>query len=285
MTDWRRNVKWWALVLLLVITVLIWYLVWRADQGVLTVAFLDIGQGDSIYIEGPNGNQILVDGGPNSAVLRRLSSVMPLFDHSIDVVVETHPDADHIAGLVDVFERYKVSYFLEPGIPNDTAPYMALQEKVQNEKGLSKVIARRNMRIDLGRGAQLHILFPDRDVSGVETNTGSIVARLEYGKTSVLLTGDSPIAIESYLVSLNKEDLKSTILKLGHHGSRTSSSQEFVEAVNPDMAIISAGKDNRYGHPHKEVISMLESLHIPFLSTAREGTILYRSNGISFSKK
>lgn len=274
--------KWWVVVFLLLVTALVWYLVLRVERGVLTVAFLDIGQGDSIYIEGPNGNQILIDGGPNAAVLRQLPKVMPLFDRSIDVVVATHPDADHIGGLVDVFERYKVSYFIEPGIPNDTAPYFALQEKIEIEKDLVEVVARRGMVVDLGRGVALRILFPDRDVSGIETNTGSIVARLEYGQTSVLLTGDSPISIESYLVSLGAEDLHSTILKLGHHGSRTSTSEAYVEAVSPDVAIISAGKDNRYGHPHKEVIGILSELMVPYRNTSEEGTIVFTSNGTSF---
>lgn len=285
MADWRKNVKWWALLLLLGITVLIWYLVLRAESGVLTVAFLDVGQGDSIYIEGPNGNQILIDGGPNAAVLRKLPKVMPFLDRSIDVVVGTHPDADHIGGLVDVFARYDVSYYMEPGIPNDTAPYLALQETLKQEKGLSEVIARRGMVIDLGRGVLLRVLFPDRDVSGIETNTGSIVARLEYGNTSVLLTGDSPMAIESYLLSIDARGLRSDILKLGHHGSRTSSSKEFVEAVGPSVAIISAEKDSRYGHPHKEVLETLMSLGVSYLSTADEGSIRYVSDGVVFTKK
>lgn len=285
MPNWRRNAKSWLLVFLCIVIGFIWYLVWRAEREVLTVAFLDIGQGDSIYIEGPNGNQILVDGGPNAAVLRQLPKVMPFLDRSLDVVIGTHPDADHIGGLSDVFKRYKVTYLLEPGIPNNTGPYRAFREAAENEKGLVEVVARRGMIVDLGRGAELHILFPDRDVSKVETNTGSIVARLAFGNTSVLLTADSPIAIESYLLSLNRAGLKSTILKLGHHGSHTSSSKEYVEAVAPSVAIISAGKNNRYGHPHKEVLAILKSLGVPYQSTAEEGTIRYVSNGVQFTQK
>lgn len=238
-----------------------------------------------MYIEGPNGNQLLVDGGPPSgAVLRELGKVMPFFDRSIDVVMESHPDQDHIGGLPEVFSRFQVAYFIEPGIVNDTAATVALTNAVEQE-GAQDILARRDMVIDLGSGVRARVLFPDRGVEHIETNTGSIVVRLEYGSTSVLLTGDSPVAIESYLVSLDAEGLQSTILKLGHHGSRTSSSKEYLEAVHPEVAIVSAGKDNQYGHPHQEVLDTLATLKIPYRSTAEEGTLRFVSDGKTFTQK
>src|SRR3989344_5060951 len=168
----------------------------------LAVSFLNIGQGDAIFIESPTGVQMLIDGGPpDGSVLRELGKAMPFFDRTIDAVVETHPDQDHIGGLPDVFERYKVKTFLEPGIPNDTGATRALARAAEEEQNVTRVLARSGMRLMLGGGAYADILFPDRDVSGVETNTGSIVMRIVYGDTSFILTGDSPQAIEKYLSS------------------------------------------------------------------------------------
>src|SRR3989344_8770192 len=154
----------------------------REDRGgILTVAFLDIGQGDAIFIESPTGNQMLIDGGPGKSVLRELSAVMPFYDRSIDALLATHADQDHVGGLPDVLNRYRVDYFFETGNPGPSSSYEEL-EKVIKEKSkegkIKKVLARRGMTVDLGGGVKLEILFPDRDPTGMETNMSSIVARL-----------------------------------------------------------------------------------------------------------
>ncbi len=246
----------------------------------LTVAFLDVGQGDSIYIEAPDGAQMLIDGGNGKAVLRNLGSVMPFFDRSIDVVIATHPDEDHIGGLPEVFKRYRVGKYIDPGINDHSATYETILREAE-QQGVSHVIAKRGMRIVLDKQDDIYfdILFPDRQLDGVDTNTASVVGRLVYGNTSFLLTGDSPQAIEQYLVALDGATLKSDVLKLGHHGSRTSSSEIFLTTVHPSLAIISAGKDNRYGHPHKEVLDLLTRLHIPSRSTITERSIILKSDG------
>ncbi|TSD05660.1 MAG: beta-lactamase domain-containing protein [Parcubacteria group bacterium Greene0714_7] len=245
----------------------------------LKVSFLNIGQGDSIFIEGPTGIQMLVDAGPpDKSVLRELGSVMPMFDRSIDAMVETHPDQDHLGGIPDVFERYRVETFLEPDIPNDTKATKATVLAVQ-KSGVKKITARRGMRLILGGGAYADILFPDRDVSKIETNTGSIVMRVVYGNTSFLLNGDSPQVIEKYLVSIDGKNLQSTILKAGHHGSKNSSAPEFVKAVNPEYGIFSRGCDNKYGHPASRVGDLFQSLDIPILDTCKNGRVTFLSDG------
>lgn len=257
----------------------IWHVVFSESRGaILTVAFLDIGQGDSIFIEAPNGNQALVDGGPNKSVLRALAGVMPFYDHTIDAVVATHPDQDHVSGLVDVLNRFSVAAVFEPGVNASTSVYQVL-EKTIAEKKIPRILARRGMRIVLDEGVSLNILFPDRDVSNTETNTASIVAQLHYGSTNVLLTGDSPQAIEKYLVSLDGAALRSDILKPGHHGSKTSSSLEFVSAVAPRYAVISAGKNNKYGHPHRETLDTLKQFGISVFRTDMSGTVIFQSDG------
>ncbi len=256
-------------------------------KPVLKVAFLDIGQGDAIFIEGPNGNQVLIDGGPDRSVLRELGKVMPFYDRKIDVVIATHPDSDHIEGLNDVLDRYKVDVFMESGVNAETKIYEGLKSKVkklESEAKIKHIEVRRGMNIDLGSGAVLEILFPVYDPYFLETNTASIVTRLVYGESEFLFTGDSPKEIESFLVAedkLGRIELQSDVLKAGHHGSRTSTSEEYLEAVNPEYVVISAGKDNRYGHPHKEVLDILDKFGTKILRTDLSGRIMFESDGLS----
>lgn len=256
----------------------IWYAVSAEERNALTVAFMDIGQGDAIYIESPTHTQVILDGGPDGTILSRLGELMPFYDRSIDMLIVSNPDKDHFAGFIDVLKHYSVGEVLEPGTVSQTETYKIFERAVK-EKHIPDTLARRGMDIDLGGGAHLNILFPDRDVSGLSTNEGSIVAKLVYGDTSVLLTGDAPQNIEKYLVALDGKDLDADILKVGHHGSRTSTSPELLAAVTPVYAVISAGENNKYGHPHKEVITLLDKLHVPTLITFKEGTIVFESDG------
>lgn len=276
----KRNIQYAVLGFLLFLDIFILVAMVRADRhGELTVAFLDVGQGDAIYIEAPNGNQILVDGGPTAnGLLRALGRVMPFYDRSIDLVLATHPDQDHVGGLPAVLARMNVSGVVTTENSSQTGIYTAF-EKVISQKHIRRILARKGERFILDNGVALEILFPDRSVSGWETNMGSIVARLSYGNESFLLTGDSPQGIEKYLVAKDGGALHSTVLKLGHHGSKTSSSREFLSAVNPDEAVISAGLNNKYGHPHKEVLDLLTELKIPSISTIAHGTIVFKTDG------
>ncbi len=266
-----------------IVNVFIWSAVFREERGnVLTVAFLDIGQGDAIFIEAPNGTQVLLDGGPNKKVLREIASLMPFYDRSLDVVIASHPDKDHVGGLPAVFARYEVGMAIDPGIEHDTAVYQEF-ERLVKEKNIERTRARRGQIIWLDRGVYLEILFPDRDPTGWDTNDASIVARLVYGDTSFMLTGDSPQKMEQYLVGLDSDNLASDVLKLGHHGSKTSTSELFLGFVSPAYAVVSAGKDNSYGHPHKEVLELVERFGIPILATYETGSIIMRTDGTNIS--
>lgn len=245
----------------------------------MAVSFLDIGQGDAIYIRTPSGRDMLVDGSVGAAVLGALSSAMPWYDRGIDVVVATHPDSDHIGGLPLVLSRYDVGMFIESGAPSKNAASIELSRLVA-ERSIPRIVARRGMRVDFGDGSAFDILFPDADTSAAQdTNAASIVGQVRYGATSFMLTGDSPKAVEDHLVSLDGPRLRSDVLKAGHHGSRTSSGEGYVKTVSPRFAVISAGKDNRYGHPHAEVISLFESLGISVARTDAEGTVSFSSDG------
>jgi len=203
---------------------------------------------------------------------------MPFYDRSIDMIIESHPDSDHINGLVEVLRRYKVGLVMESGVVNDNQAYKSIQEIIE-EKGIQKVLARRGTRINFGDGIYMDIMFPDRDVSGLETNMASVVARLVYRESEFLFTGDSPRSIEQYLVSIGKENLQSDILKISHHGSDTSTSEMFLGYVDPEYAVISVGKDNKYGHPRQEVLDLLNQFDVKILRTDQSGAIKIKSDG------
>ena len=264
------------------LTVFIWCGVWAEERsGILTVAFLDVGQGDAIFIEAPGGKQVLIDGGPNKKVLRELAKQMPFYDRSLDLLIATHPDKDHIGGFPAVLNSYEVAVFLESEVLCKNSICEKLDKQIQ-DKGIEKKIARRGMVIDLDDGIYLEVLFPDRDATNLETNLASIVLKLVYGEDSFLLMGDSPKAIEEYLIFLDAENLAVDVLKLGHHGSRTSSSEFFLGATSPEVVIISAGKNNRYGHPHPEVLDILKKFEVKILRTDEDGTIIIKSDGAGF---
>ncbi len=282
MQNVKKNFQYYFIGLLFLATIFVWYAVFAESGDGLAVAFLDVGQGDAIFIKAPNGNQILIDGGPNNAVLRELSKIMPFYDRSIDMIIETHPDSDHINGIVEILRRYNVWLIMEPGVESDNSAYQEIKKIIQ-EKNIKDVFARRGMKINLGEGVYMDILFPDRDVAGMETNTASITAKLVYGNNCFLFTGDSPKAIEQYLVSVYGDPpaggLKCDVLKIAHHGSKTSTSESFLGYVNPEYAVISVGKDNKYGHPNQEVLDLLKQFEIPILRTDESGTIKIKSDG------
>ncbi len=259
---------------------LVWYASFKTpsvEEQHLKIHFLNVGQGDAILIESPSGIQVLVDGGPDNSVLRELGKKMSFFDRHIDMVVATHPDADHIGGLIDVLNRYKIENILYTNNKSETAVSDMYQNMLQQE-GAVPILARYGQVFDLGAGVFLKVLFPIFDTTDIESNASSIILKVVYGDTKFLFTGDSPKRIEEYLV-VQGIDVKSDVLKVGHHGSRTSTSKMFLTAVKPQYAVISAGKDNRYEHPHLEVTDMLFNHGVKILSTAEEGTISFESDG------
>lgn len=239
---------------------------------------LDIGQGDALFIESPTGTQLLVDGGPSGKILGQLSRVLSPLDRHIDGIIITNPDQDHIGGFLDVLKTYKIDQVFESGTFNDSKTYQNLRTELEN-KNIPDFLARKGMRLNIGGGAFIDILFPDRDVSLWPTNDGSIVARLIYRDTSIMLTGDASTKTERIILSGNEgTSLKSTILKAGHHGSRTSSSLEFVKVVEPVYALISDSRDNKYGHPHQETLNTLMQSGAQIFRTDLLGTIIMKSD-------
>jgi competence protein ComEC len=257
------------------------YVIPARGSDKLKISFLDIGQGDAIYIQAPNGRQMIVDGGPRGSLMRALTPEMSYGDKSIDVIINTNPDADHFAGFLDLLKTYSVGTEIESGVPSTTKTYAEFESLIK-EKKIPQLVARKGMHVilDQARNISYDVLFPDRDVTGWTHNDASVVGRLQYGDMTVMLTGDGTIKTESLIIADNPAaDIASTILKVGHHGSRTSTSDAFLNIVKPIYAVISAGLNNRYGHPHKEVTDRLVAHSIQTFVTKDVGTITFETDG------
>ncbi len=243
-------------------------------DGKLHVYFLDVGQGDAIFMQTPSGKQILVDGGPDRTILRRLGEVMPFYDRTIDAVIATHPDADHLAGLAEVLEKYRVSQIIETGMECATA-LCAEWERIKPKEQAVISYAKLGEEIAIADGVRLLILHPFGELIGQHltlSNNGGIVAKLLYGEQSLLLMADIEAIVEKKLL-LSQINLDADFLKIAHHGSKTSTSEEFLKAVTPLAAFIEVGAKNRYGHPTSEVLARLENFRIPYYRTDTDGTI------------
>lgn len=281
MERWLR-IRLGVLISLSVVGILVWVPAGQTSSSVgenLQVRFLDVGQGDAIQIITPDGYEALIDGGPTASVLRELVVGRSFFDKSIDVVIATHPDTDHIGGLVDVLERYQVDYIVETNNQSETPASNAYEKAVENEQA-KIVIARAGQVIQLGASTTIKILSPNGDTSNWKSNVASIVVQVSYGDIDFMLTGDAPSTIEDYIVDEYGTALESEVLKLGHHGSDTSSSEKFLEAVRPEFAVVSAGADNRYGHPRAEVIERATAVGAEVVSTIDSGTITFATDGV-----
>lgn len=250
----------------------------------LTVRFLDVGQGDAIHIQTPDGYEMLIDGGPTSLVLREFAKNRSFFDSTIDVLLATHPDSDHIGGLVDVLQRYQVAAIIQTNNVSDTPAASAYNVSVENERA-QVLQVQAGQIIQLGASTTVRILAPAGDTSSWRSNAASIILQVSYGEIDFLLTGDAPLETEEYVAELYGESIQSEVLKLGHHGSKTSSSGVFLDAVQPDFAVVSAELNSRYGHPHAEVVDRVEERNIQLVSTAESGTIVFVTDGIRVWQK
>ena len=248
----------------------------------LKVHFFDIGQGAAIFIEAPNKNQVLIDGGPDNIILEKLGQVMPFYDKTIDLIVLTHPDADHLNGLIDVLKRYEVKQIMETGILDNSANYQVWHNLIK-EKNIPISYAFLGETVNLDDGITMDILSPSKNLAGSETsnsNSTSIVSRLIYGENEFLFTGDADNSVEWQLVSMGL-NLSADVLNVGHHGSKNSTSDIFLQAVNPRIAVIQAGRNNKYGHPHQEVLQKLKNVLI--LRTDINKDINFKSDGKNIS--
>ena len=229
-----RKIAYIILGILFLIAVLVWLAVFSLENQKLEIIFFDIGQGDSILINAKGNQQILIDGGPNDFVVDKLGKTLPFYDKKIELIILTHPDKDHISGLIEVVKRYKVDKILTTGIECSTEVCQILSEQIQKKK-IPVKIAQAGQTISIGDNIFLGILSPLENLSGENVknkNDTSIVAKLIAGEDSVLLTGDITSKAEKKLTE-NNFNLQSDFLKIAHHGSKYSTSKIFLEKVSP----------------------------------------------------
>lgn len=283
-----------VVLLLVVATALAWFL--AGGQGrpaaptagpQLLLAVMDVGQADSLLLRAPSGRSMLIDSGNERADVDRV--VLPFLRSrgidSLDYVVLTHPDQDHVGGMPALLDGLRVGAFVDaalPGITNQS--YLQSLQRVQS-KGIKAMKARRGQtEIDLGSETRVQLLQPEEPLlgrAGSDTNDNSVVLRVTYGSVSALLTGDMEREEEERLLA-HRDDLRSQILKVAHHGSQGTTSAQFLEAVDPEVALISAGAGNSYGHPHRQLLQRLENRQVKPYRTDLHGTIQVTTDGRSY---
>ena len=238
-----------------------WYIaLWQSfteTENLLRIHFLDVGQGDAILIETPNNQQVLVDAGRGMQVLNALDAILQPNDRDIDITVLTHPDEDHIGGFVPIFQRYAVDTVIQSFVSSESSVYKQVVSAIKKEGSVTHTVKQAHSFL-LGK-VQFDILWPI-GTEITETNAASVVLLITYGSNEILLTGDIPAEVEEFLIESFPNKLSSIeILKVGHHGSKTSTAESFLSHTNPNIVIYSAGENNPYGHPHKETVNRIKT--------------------------
>ena len=274
----------------------------RAPDGRLHVTFLDVGQGDAILIQTPDGKRLLVDGGPDPTLLpAALARRLAPWERTLDLVALTHPDEDHMAGLLPILRGYRVGLILDTRIPRETptgqawlelvAPLRATMHHTPPTTPDASRLAfdvscleypTPGTLLDLGSGARLQVLHPPEALlqgTPSDDNNNSLVLRLAYGRVSFLLTGDLGLEGEAYLLRQEDLPLQSTVLKVSHHGAKEGTTARFLEAVRPQLAVISAGRGNRFGHPSAEVLQRLGEAGVQVWQTDECGDVEVVTDG------
>lgn len=246
-----------------------------------TVHYIDIGQGDSELIQVNNKN-LLIDAGPTKSTDKLLSYLNSIDIKKLNYVIATHPDEDHIGGMSTVINTYPIDKFYAPKKTVNTRAFENMITELKS-KNMKIDVPKPGMQLDLGEGTKAEILAPNSD-RYEDTNNYSIVLKISYGNTKFLFTGDAEKLSEREILDKNY-DISADVLKLGHHGSSTSTTDEFLDKVSPEIAIISCGADNRYGHPHKETLRKLKKRNIRIYRTDIDGNIVLISDGKNIVKK
>jgi len=265
--------------LIIIVLILLGYLLFQELDKNLQVIFFDVGQGDAILIKTPNNQKILIDGGPDNIIVNKIGRYFNFFDKTIDLMILTHAHSDHLVGLVEVLKRYQVKKVLYNGAVHTTPEYFEWLRLIK-EKKISLEIAKTGQEIIFSSDLKLKIIYPLENLTNKQfedLNQTSIVSLLTFKNTNFLFMGDLPQAEEEEMLK-SYPDLKAEIIKIGHHGSKYSTSDELLRAVDPKVAIIQVGKDNKFGLPALITLKKLERKNINILRTDQQGDIIIKSN-------
>lgn len=273
-TAYRQKIKR-SLILILVLSIGFFAIdVPRWADGGNHFFALDVGQGDALLLRSATGQNVLIDGGPDNTVLEELGAVLPFFDRTLEYVILTHPDADHLNGLLTVLQRYTVKHLLITGVAKNTAVYKKFFTIIAQEN-IPVIFVKAPLSFTVDK-ISFTVLWPIETLIAQESepvNDTSITLRVDAEETSFLLTGDFSDTVEKQLIELYGTLLDVDILKAPHHGSKTSSSAAFLEIATPETVVISVGKENRYGHPTTEALERIKSVGATIRRTDQEGRI------------
>ena len=255
--------------------------------GKMKVHYIDVGQGDAILVQVNNKN-MLIDCGPRSGKNQLFDYLNNLKIQKLDYVIATHPHEDHIGNMGDVIRKYDIGAFYAPKVEHSTKTFENMIEALQSKNLKINVIKAGTDSIDLGEGTKVSVFSPIKDEykkgSSQDLNNYSPIMKVEFGSNSFMFTGDAENEVEHEVVEKNY-NLKSDVLKFGHHGSSTSTSIEFFKAVNPSIGVISLGTDNKYGHPHKETLKTIKDNNLTVYRTDKDGSIVLVSDGKTITKQ
>ena len=253
----------------------------------LHVYFLDVGQGDSTYVRTVNNHDILIDGGPDSSILSELGEVMPLWDNKIETIILTHPHADHVVGLIEVIKRYKVDEIITTNETHTSNEYIEFLNQIKINNISLKIVELNSVK-EIDANTKIEFIWPDENYktsSNDNLNNSSIVGKLSFDKFNLLLTGDIEIDAENLILENNKSKLENiNVLKVPHHGSKNVL-ENFISEINPDVAVISVGQKNKFGHPSKNILELLTKMKTKIFRTDNNGRIEIISNGKYFWTK
>ena len=249
----------------------------------LRVSFFNVGQGDSIFIQTADKKDILIDGGPDKTVIKKLGKAMPFWDRTIDLIIITHPHSDHISGLIEVIKRYKIKEIFYTGVSYNSETYAELLRQIEHNK-IELIEINKQQELALSENLKLKILFPNENLreKNIENlNNTSMVVKLIYNENSFLFAADAEYEVEQILLE-DEIGLSADILKVGHQGASDSSSLEFLQKVAPQIAIISVGANNKFGHPSLRVIRRLEKLGAKVFRSDQNGDIKIIADGENY---
>jgi len=266
--------------LIIVTTIFLSYLIYQEQDKNLQVIFFDVGQGDAALIKTPAGQKILIDGGPDNTVINKIGRYFSFADKTIDLVILTHAHSDHLVGLVEVLKRYEVKKVLYNGPAHTTPEFFQFLEIIKANK-IPLEIPLAGQEYNFADGVKLKIIFPLADLTDEklkDLNEGSLVCQLIYQKTNYLFMGDLPAEQEKLIIN-QQNNLISQVIKIGHHGSKYSTGLDLLKAVQPQLAVISVGKDNDFNHPAPVTINRLRNFGVEILRTDEQGEIIIKSNG------
>lgn len=254
----------------------------NADINKMFVHYIDVGQGDCILVQVNNKN-LLIDSGPKSDKRKLFNYLSGLNLNKLDYVIATHPHEDHIGNMDDIIKTYSIGTFYAPKVESTTKSFEDMVDALKDKNLKVHVLKNNSNSIDLGENTKVNVFSPNKDFYD-NLNNYSPVIKIQYGNTSFLFTGDAEKEVEKEILN-NNEDISADVLKVGHHGSSTSTSKDFLKKVNPSIAVISVGKDNIYNHPDAVTTKLLDENSIKTYRTDKDGTIVICSDGSNISKK